>query len=435
MNKPMLNNCRQQLSRRLFRTIDVPHDISGITSIDRAREVDPTLAGLTQDSVDAIWQACEDLYRSGVHPLLALCLRRKGQVVLNRTIGYASPDRVATLNTPICLFSASKSVSAVLIHLLAEQGRVNLLDPVSYYVPKFGAKGKGSISIQQLLCHRGGVPSIPEGADIETLFDHKAALALICAGEPLDHQGRIQAYHAITSGFVLDELIRVTTGLTAQQYLNKYITKPMGMRVFRYGLTQRDKAAAAVNMTTGLDSNFVNRGLTNVLGVHPEQAVEMTGDPRFFKSILPSANLFATAEEASRFFQMLLNHGHWQGRQILDPLTVHRATRAIGRSELDKSLMLPMRYSAGFMMGGSPVGIFGTDTQYAYGHLGFSNIFCWADPQRDIAVSLLNTGKATLGPHLRSLSTLLGTLSNECAPIVDMDGDLPIYRRTPSVHA
>ena len=51
----------------------------------------------------------------------------------------------------------------------------------------------------------------------------------------------MQAYHALTTGFIFNELIKVTTGLDAQQYLDRYIRKPMGMRYFRYGLTKRDQ--------------------------------------------------------------------------------------------------------------------------------------------------------------------------------------------------
>ena len=163
--------------------------------------------------------------------------------------------------------------------------------------------------------------------------------------------------------------------------------------------------------------------------MQPDEVVALSNDPRFFEALIPSGNLFATAEEVTRFFQMLLNHGLWQGKQILHPLTVHRATRSISRTELDKSLMLPMRYSAGFMLGGSPVGIFGLNSQYAYGHLGFANIFCWADPERDISVAVMNTGKTALGPHVKALPALLGTISKQCTPLVDMDGDEPIYRR------
>jgi CubicO group peptidase (beta-lactamase class C family) len=194
----------------------------------------------------------------------------------------------------------------------------------------------------------------------------------------------------------------------------------MGMRYFSYGLNKRDRARAALNTTTGLNSSLVNRALATVFGTHPDRAVEMTNDPRFYSAIVPSANLYATAEEVSRFYQMLLDKGRWQGKQILDPLTVQQATRSLGGFHLDRSLLLPMRYSAGFMLGGSPVGMYGLDSQFAFGHLGYANIVCWADPQRDIAVSLMNTGKLVLGPHLKALPLLIHAISKECQTIGDM---------------
>ncbi|HEY6131858.1 MAG TPA: serine hydrolase domain-containing protein, partial [Halioglobus sp.] len=372
-----------------------------------------------------IWEACQNLYRSGVYPLLSLCLRRRGEIVLNRSMGYAREGEVATLNTPICLYSASKAVSAVLMHLLAEQGMVDLLDPVSHYIPAFAANGKGRITLLQLLTHRGGIASVPDDVELELLYDHDAAVQMICQAQPTGRDGGVQAYHALTTGFIFNELIKLTTGLDAQQYLDRYIRKPMGMRYFRYGLTARDQKHVAINTTTGLDSSLVNRALTRILGTHPDNAVEMTNDPRFYRAVIPSANLFGTAEEVSRFYQMLLNRGQWQGKRILHPLTVHRATRSLGNFVLDRSLMLPMRYSAGFMLGGSPVGMYGRDTQYAYGHLGYANIVCWADPQRDIAVGLMNTGKLVLGPHLKALYTLMDAISTQCPPVVDMDSDVP----------
>lgn len=411
-----LANYRDDVYRRLFRTVPVPDDLASVTDIDTAAEVDPRQADLEPAAVETIWDACQNLYRSGVYPLLSLCLRHRGEIVLNRSIGHARAGKVASVQTPICLFSASKAVSAVLVHLLAEQGEVDLLNPVSYYIPAFAAKGKGSITLLQLLTHRGGIASVPDDIELEQLYDHDAAVRMICAAQPADQQGRVQAYHALTTGFIFNELIKVTTGLDAQQYLDKYIRKPMGMRYFRYGLTKRDQKSVALNTTTGLDNALINRTLTSLLGAHPDQAVAMTNDPRFYRAVIPSANLFGTAEEVSRFYQMLLNHGQWQGKRILDPLTVHGATRSLGNFKLDRSLMLPMRYSAGFMLGASPIGMYGRDTQYAYGHLGYANIICWADPQRAIAVGLMNTGKLVLGPHLKAFLVLLNAISAACQP-------------------
>jgi len=424
-----LAHYRTEVYQRLFRTVAVPEDLTSLTDIDTAAEVDPRSADLDPAAVNAIWEACQNLYRSGVYPLLTLCLRRRGKIVLNRSLGHYRDGEVASVTTPICLFSASKAVSAVLMHLLAEQGEVNLLNPVSYYIPAFAAKGKSGITLHQLLTHRGGIASVPDDIELEMLYDHDAALRLICEALPTDHQGRIQAYHTITTGFIFNEIIKVTTGLDAQQYLDRYIRKPMGMRYFRYGLTKRDQTRVAINTCTGLDNVLINRALTGILGAHPDQAVAMTNDPRFYRAVIPSANLFGTAEEVSRFYQMLLNHGQWQGKQILNPLTVHQATRSLGPFALDKTIKLPMRYSAGFMLGGSPVGMYGMNTQYAYGHLGYANIVCWADPQRDIAVSLMNTGKLAIGPHLKALPALLHTISAQCQPVVDMEGDVPLYHK------
>lgn len=420
---------RSNLRKRLFRTVDIPENIAAVTDIDADAEVAPRDAGIEPEAVDTLWRECEAAYRSGVYPMFSICLRRHGRIVLNRSIGEYRPGKIASVNTPVCLFSASKAVSAVLVHLLDEQGHVNLLNPVSYYIPAFAAKGKGSITLQQLLSHRGGVPKVPEGVDLDLLFDHRAAIEMICAAEPTDHRGAEQAYHAITSGFIIAELIKVTTGLDARQYLKKYIADPLGMRYFRYGLTQRDQAHVAINEVTGLKVNLIDNQLAGVLGTHPDNAVAMTNDPRFYRCIVPSANIFSTAEELSRFYQMLLNHGQWRGQQVLDPLTVHRAVRPLGKTELDRSLMLPMRYSAGMMLGGSPIGIYGRDTEYAYGHIGYANIFGWADPQRDIAVGIMNSGKAVLGPHLVPLLKLLAGISEACVPVVDMQSDIPAYRR------
>lgn len=251
---------RKDYRKRLFRTVDIPDNLAEVTDIDVAAEVLPTAVDMTEAAVAGLWEACEELYRSGIYPMLSFCLRRHGEIVLNRSMGEYQPGKIAGIDTPVCLFSASKAVSAVLIHLLDEQGHVNLLNPVSYYIPAFAAKGKGSITLQQLLSHRGGVPNVPEDVELDLLFDHDAALDLIRNSEPTNHRGAEQAYHAITSGFIFAELIKVTTGMSAQQYLKKYIADPLGMRYFRYGLTQRDQARVAINEVTGLKLNLVDDG-------------------------------------------------------------------------------------------------------------------------------------------------------------------------------
>jgi CubicO group peptidase (beta-lactamase class C family) len=44
-------------------------------------------------------------------------------------------------------------VTAMLIHMLDERGDLNLLDPISYYIPEYGVNGKRRATIFHLLSH------------------------------------------------------------------------------------------------------------------------------------------------------------------------------------------------------------------------------------------------------------------------------------------
>lgn len=422
----LLSKQCKSLSNKIFRAPGAGYLATSKAIIDSA-ELSPEGTGMEAGDVDAIWQKAEALHRSGMHPMVSMTLRRNGKLLINRSIGYvrgleSGEPEVAELNTPVCLFSASKVVTAVLIHKLAEDGLIDLLNPVSHYIPEFAQGGKANITIYQLLAHRAGVPGVPPGTPTEILFDPQAALEKICAEPALCEDGRVVAYHAITGGFVLAELIRICTGKDINTYLDEVIRKPMGMRFFRYGLEQADHHHAAENYISGMANiGPVGRHLEKVLGTDVDSVVHLSNTADFLNAQIPAGNLYATAEEASRFFQMLVQQGEWQGKQVLSPLTVNRLTREAARPQFDRSLIIPMRYSAGAMLGGRHIGVYGRNTPYAYGHLGFSNILCWADPQRDIAVSILNTGKPVVGNHILSLLGLVDGISKRCAPCKNME--------------
>jgi CubicO group peptidase (beta-lactamase class C family) len=104
----------------------------------------------------------------------------------------------------------------------------------------------------------------------------------------------------------------------------------------------------------------------------------------------------------------------------------------VGKPEVDRSLLVPLRYSAGMMLGDSPVGMFGPNTSQAFGHLGFANIFVWADFERDMSVALLTTGKLVVGPHLPALWMLLTAISRHCPPLTAAGQDAK--RRASGLH-
>ncbi|WP_372764759.1 serine hydrolase domain-containing protein [Litorivivens sp.] len=425
----------QAIERKVFRGFEVPEDLAPLTDIDPNEAGAGNKSGVTAEEVESIWAGVEDFYRRGAHPFVSLCVRRHGEMILNRSLGYVKGAMgecepvVGSLETPVCLFSSSKAVSAMLIHKLAEEGHVELLTPVSYYIPEFAAGGKANITIHDLLSHRAGVPGIAADVPRDVLYNPDEALRHICEMETLHSDGRISAYHAVTGGFVMAKLVEVTTGLTIQQYLDTVFRQPLGMKYFTYGIGEEHHDNVARHYETGLKNpKPIENLLSNVLGASVSEVIEISNSPEFKSSVIPSGNIYSTAEEACRFFQMMLDRGEWQGQRVLDPVTVLRGTREVGGARLDKSLMLPMRYSAGMMLGGKPAGLYGVDTHHAFGHLGFSNILCWADPQRDLAVSLVSSGKPVISSHIVPLLfTVLNRINKACEPCVDGLYDLPQY--------
>jgi CubicO group peptidase (beta-lactamase class C family) len=125
---------------------------------------------------------------------------------------------------------------------------------------------------------------------------------------------------------------------------------------------------------------------------------EISNDPRFLRGIIPAANLVTTANEFSLFYQVLLDEGTFGGVRVFDPRTVRRAVSEQSYLEFDRTLGLPIRYGLGFMLGGRWVSLFGPGTERAFGHLGFTNIIAWADPDRQVAAALLTSGKPLVHP-------------------------------------
>lgn len=405
----------------------VPKDLASVTSINETEEVDPRAVGVTPEGRAAIWGAVERLYRSGIHPAIQLCVRRHGEVLIDRAIGHAAgngPDDphhvrkvLATPATPFNIYSASKAITAMVIHLLDQRRLLHLNDPVCEYIPEFARHGKEAITLQHVLTHRAGVPNLPpEAMQLEALEDEGQIIRLLCDATPVWRPGRRLAYHAITGGFILGEIVKRVTGKNIRAVLKHEIQQPLGFRWMNYGVAPRDVSKVAVAYHTGLPViPPISTVLERALGVPMHRAIAVSNDPRFLTAVVPSGNIIATANELSRFYQLLLNGGALDGVRIFEPRTIRRATQEHSYLEFDLTLVLPLRHAMGFMLGGQYLSLYGPDTENAFGHLGFTNIISWADPDRQLAVALMNNGKPLVYPELYYLHDVMWHIDRACA--------------------
>jgi CubicO group peptidase (beta-lactamase class C family) len=418
-----LHNC-SKLTFSSFRSArcEIPEDLESVTSI--GLETEAEAVGSTTEDVEAIWQEVAGFYRAGGHPAIQLCVRKHGEVLLHRAIGHASgnapgdspdtPKVLCDLDTPINIFSASKAITAMVIHKLDEKGLLHLDDHITEFIPEFGRHGKHRIQIRHVLAHRAGMPNLPpEALDLDLLGHPDKVLELLCDAELTSRPGRALAYHAVTGGFVLAEVVRRVTGKDIQEVLREEITQPLGLDRMRYGVVPEDVDLVAINSFTGPPVPPPISGvLQRALGASVEDVVELSNDPRFLTGVIPSANVITTAHELSVFYQCLLDHGRYGDAQVFQPRTVRHATAEQSYWEIDFTLGAPLRYGLGFMLGNKRFGPFGTDNPHAFGHIGFSNVFSWADPDRGLVVSMLNTGKPVLSPQVFPLLKVLKSIGH-----------------------
>lgn len=410
-----------------FRRIRVPRDLEAITTVG---DEEPAKAGgMSKAAVERIWRSGVDLYRSGVHPALQLCLRRNGHVVLDRAIGHArgngphddadTPKVAATPETPFCVYSASKAMTAMVVHLLHERGALSIDDTVAQHVPEYAAHGKQDITIAHVLAHRAGVAKLPRTAlDLDSLADRDFIAKLICDVKPMHKPGRLLAYHAVSGGFILGEVVHAVTGKDIRTVLAEEILDPLGFRWMNYGVAKRDVGKVGMAYATGPRllpplSNLVTRAL----GAPLDEVVEISNDPRFLTAIVPAGNTVTTANELSRFFEIFRVGGKLDGRRIMKRETIRRALTEQSRLEIDFSLVFPTRFSYGLMLGADVVSLYGRDTDTAFGHLGLINIMGWADPERGISGALITSGKPVLYPELPRFYGVMQRIASECAKV------------------
>lgn len=406
-----------RLSGAITRRCPVPDDLSSVTTVGEEAP---------HDATEALWARIEALYRTGMHPGIQMCIRCGGEVVVHRSIGHArgvapgrSMDRAEAvpidLETPINLFSAAKAVTSMVMHKLEEQGVLDLDDPVAAHVPGFERHGKDEITIRQVLTHRAGIPSLPSHAfDLDLLADPDHLVELVCDLEPTRAPGGPPAYHAVTGGFVMELIARTATGRSLRDVLRTEVKEPLGLQWFDYGVADEDVDRVADNVITGFPLGpLMTRHFRRLLGRSWDEVIELSNDPRFLTGVIPSANVIVTAADIAAFYQCLVDGGVLDGVRLFEPESIARAVADSngGGMSFDRMIGMPFRYGdAGFMHGTSSMSLYGWNHPQAFGHVGMSNSFTWADPDRELVVALLTTGKPIMGTHLLALPQLISEI-------------------------
>ncbi len=351
----------------------------------------------------------------------ALAVYQDGVKVVDVWGGKRDPSGAPWVErTPSLSFSTTKGVASVALHRCVDQGRIAYDAPVARYWPEFAQAGKDAITVRHVLCHEAGLYDV-RGllGDAHDLLDWERVTSALAAARPAHVPGRHNAYHALTYGYLVGELVRRVSGLPLRDFVRTELAEPLGLDHLHLGAPPEAIAEAAryfplpegERMQRGMRAGGPRATAGRKLSV--PQRLQLTGmaamrragvplDPERFTSALiprgaaefdwsadatlaacnPSAGGLFTARALAKLYGALALGGTLDGYRVLSPETLKQAT-ALQNRRLDGVLLLPMHWRLGFHSIASKRGFH----PGAFGHYGFRGSGAFADPRRRMAVA------------------------------------------------
>ena len=283
-----------------------------------------------------------------------------------RSAGEAQPDSL------FALASLTKPIVATAVLVAAEEGAIELDEPVAAHIPEFGDAERRGITARHLLAHASGLPeSVKSTPVLDVLPERPPATRRVYSNEGY---------------LILGMLLRAATGIDHGRYVTEAVIEPLGMDAF-IPLPEAEYPRALDVADPGL--------------VAP--GVQLFNGPDWRRRGTAAGGAFATAEAYGRFAACLLSGG----APLLHPDTL-RDLSTVQWPGLEGGLeSYPKLHCPDWGLG---VNIRGTGAPHWCGdavspatlsHFGASGTLFWADPQAGVGLVCLANRSTYSGWMLR----------------------------------
>jgi CubicO group peptidase (beta-lactamase class C family) len=261
----------------------------------------------------------------------SFCVNINGEVVVDLWGGWADEAGAApwTENTIACVFSTTKTMTALSALVLVDRGELDLDANVATYWPEFAANGKAGIKVRHLLSHTSGVSGWEQPVTIEDLYDLETSTARLATQAPWWPPGTASGYHGTTYGHLIGEVIRRITGQRLGEFFAAEIARPLGAD-FHIGLSPSEFHRVA-NLSapdwpstdlTRLDPGSV--AFKTVTGPLGDPNIELSRTERWRRADLGAFNGHGNARSVARIQSAVALDGVVDGVRLLSPNTIAR---------------------------------------------------------------------------------------------------------------
>ena len=147
----------------------------------------PLVSGNTSPRFAAVREAFAGSFADGLELGAALAVVVDGETVVDLWGGHRTLDHSAAwqADTLVNVWSVGKGVMALAIAMLADRGQLDYAAPVARYWPEFAAKGKGAITVDQVMSHQAGLDGLNVPMADDDIFYWQRVVDALAAMAPL----------------------------------------------------------------------------------------------------------------------------------------------------------------------------------------------------------------------------------------------------------
>ena len=383
-----------------------------VGAVEDVPVVQPEAVGFSSEGLDKIESFFEKRVRDGEIAGIVTLVARHGKIAHLSAVGYADAKRKRPMerDTIFRIYSMTKPIASTALMMLYQDGRFQLTDPLSDYIPEFAElrvlrEPGGPLdetvamerepTVQDALRHTAGFSHGLGTAEYDELFlstgifrtetsleEMMSALATI----PLMNQPGARFRYSVGPDVAL-RIVEVISGMPADDYLEEQIFRPLGMKDTGYWLDS-DDAARLSPVHWRKDGELVP--IDEEHG-HPEGGVLL--EPWSVNSYTAehdfkggSFGLLSTAEDYWRFAQAMLNGGELDGHRILGPRVVDFMRTNHLTEEQQEALSPGLGFGLGFGVVESPAAVGSIISEDAFMWGGAAATTFWIDPEEDLVV-------------------------------------------------
>jgi len=352
--------------------------------------------GYCAPGFEAVRDAFASNFRDAGELGASVAMEIDGRPVVDLWAGWADAERQRPWerDTVCIVFSNTKPAAALCAHMLAEAGELDLDAPVARYWPEFAAAGKDGVTARMLLNHTAGLPALRDPLPPDAAFDWSGMTGRLARAAPFWMPGTRVAYHGLTYGWLVGELVRRLGGCMPGEFFHRHIARPLALD-FWIGLPESEEARVAPIVPPPAPQPPLSP-FEQSLKDEPDSPTALyaknTGGwrPSGFNSRaghaagLCAAGGIGNARSLARLYGALAMGGTRDGVRLLREDTLAAATALSAQTDDDACLRVPSRFASGFMRQmdnrgrGLDSACFGAE---AFGHTGAGGSLAFASPK------------------------------------------------------